>query len=217
MLIQLSARSCPTTRPELVARLNDLLAPHLAEVHPSPRIQPAPAAPSRRSAPDRTGRASRNCATNSTSTCCRSSSTKAANSSTNSAQLSTTGAMRLPDAPTPPASPASCTPSKGSARMVSAMTLGQSLHDLETRLDRARSQSRPAPGSSTNSNPPRPDRQSLDTLETPGRGRARHPQPWSETTIQPDEAAPAQPGEIAAQASRTQLRIESRPNRPVRE
>ena len=99
---------------------------------------------------------------------------------------------------------------KGSARMVGAMTLGQSLHDLETRLDRARSQEPSGTGIIDELESALDQiRQSLDTLEHPVAAAPQAPATLVETTIQPDEAAPAQPGEIAAQASRTQLRIEA--------
>ncbi len=99
---------------------------------------------------------------------------------------------------------------KGSARMVGAMTLGQSLHDLETRLERARSQDAGDSGILDDLETALDHtRQSLDTLARPGAGApAATPAGVVETTIPVDEAA-AQPGEPATQAARTQLRIEA--------
>jgi len=95
---------------------------------------------------------------------------------------------------------------KGSARMVGAMTLGQSLHDLESRLERARSED-PTGTAILDELETTLDqaRHTLETLESPETGRIA---PAPPEAAPPGEAA-VQPGEVAAQASRTQLRIES--------
>ena len=211
MLIQLSARELPDDTPDLVARLNDLLAPHLAEVISlRPESSPAPAAPS--AAPRQTEQAA-----------------PAPQlrdeldidllpifldeGSELLDQLDAT-LHNWRNAPADAAHAASVArllhTLKGSARMVGAMTLGQSLHDLETRLERARSQEPSGTGIIDELESALDQiRQSLDTLEHPVAAAPQAPATLVETTIQPDEAAPAQPGEIAAQASRTQLRIEA--------
>ncbi|MBS0345787.1 MAG: Hpt domain-containing protein [Proteobacteria bacterium] len=96
---------------------------------------------------------------------------------------------------------------KGSARMVGAMNLGQSLHDLETRLERARAQ---APGSTEIvdeiENALDQARQTLDALQS---GQAvSAPAPLS-AEAPADEAVPPQAGEAASPAARTQLRVDA--------
>ncbi|WP_374482081.1 Hpt domain-containing protein [Zoogloea sp.] len=95
---------------------------------------------------------------------------------------------------------------KGSARMVGAMNLGQSLHDLETRLERARAQ---APGSTEIvdeiENALDQARQTLDALQS---GQAVSAAPVS-GEAPADETAPPQAGEAASPAARTQLRVDA--------
>ncbi len=104
---------------------------------------------------------------------------------------------------------------KGSARMVGAMSLGQSLHDLETRLERVRGQDAAESGildeleSALDQT-----RQSLDGLGNPEAAAPAAPQPVQPanpvaTHIDLDDTTPAQPGELAAQAARTMLRVEA--------
>ncbi len=95
---------------------------------------------------------------------------------------------------------------KGSARMVGAMNLGHHLHELETRLERARSQNTPAEsiiedleGSLDQA------RQTLDSLQQPS---AAAP---ADTAAAPatDDTASVQGGDTITQAARSQLRVEA--------
>ena len=103
---------------------------------------------------------------------------------------------------------------KGSARMVGAMSLGQSLHDLETRLERVRGQNAAESGILDELETALDQtRQALDTLGNP-EAAAPAPEPVQPaspvaTHIDLDDTAPAQPGELAAQAARTMLRVEA--------
>ena len=212
MLVQLNARELPEETPELVAQLNDILASHLAEVI---SLRPEATPPVLATAPIATRPAE-----------------PAAPAPQLRDELDTdllpifldegselldqldTTLRNWREAPADPAHAASVArllhTLKGSARMVGAMTLGQSLHDLESRLERARSQS-PSGTEIIDELETALDqtRQTLDTLE--------HPQPEAaptaagivETAIPLDEVAAPLPGEIAAQASRTQLRVEA--------
>ena len=104
---------------------------------------------------------------------------------------------------------------KGSARMVGAMSLGQSLHDLETRLERVRGQNAVESGILDELETALDQtRQALDTLGNPDAVAAPTPEPVQPaspvaTHIDLDDTAPAQPGELAAQAARTMLRVEA--------
>ncbi|WP_153162617.1 Hpt domain-containing protein [Zoogloea sp. 1C4] len=220
MLVQLSARSLPQPAPDLVEQLDGILASHLAEVislRPeappalvTTPINPVPAAPRpaepTAAAPqlrdeldtdllpifldegnellDQLDVAVHNWRGNPTDT-------------TNAA-----GIARLLHT------------LKGSARMVGAMSLGQSLHDLETRLERVRGQNAAESGILDELETALDQtRQALDTLGNP-EAAAPAPEPVQPaspvaTHIDLDDTAPAQPGELAAQAARTMLRVEA--------
>ena len=215
MLVQLAARVLPEAVPELVEQLDDILAAHLAEVinlrpdAPSalvttPIVSPRPAAEPSTPAPQLRDEID----------------TELLPIFLDEGQelldQLDTAVRNWRDAPTDPAHPAGIArllhTLKGSARMVGAMTLGQSLHDLETRLERARSQD---PGSTEILDELETaldqTRQALDLLEHPATAAAEPataPANVVETAIAVDDA-PAQPGEALAQAARTQLRIEA--------
>ena len=96
---------------------------------------------------------------------------------------------------------------KGSARMVGAMNLGQNLHDLETRLERARTQD-PGGTAIVDEIEAALDqaRQTLDTLQS---GQTATSPAQHEGEAPAEEAAPLQPGEAASPAARTQLRVDA--------
>ncbi len=209
MLIQLGTRQLPVPTPELVDRLNDIQAGRPAEVISlrseapaaaatprSPEPAPAPAAPQLRDELDtdllpifldegselldQLGTALHNWRT-------------------------------APDEAAHPAGIARLLHTlKGSARMVGAMSLGQSIHDLETRLERARHQGDAGLEIIDELETALDQtRQTLDNLAMPEAAQPAPAAASAETAIQVEEAAPAQPGDIAAQAARTQLRVES--------
>jgi chemosensory pili system protein ChpA (sensor histidine kinase/response regulator) len=96
---------------------------------------------------------------------------------------------------------------KGSARMVGAMNLGQNLHDLETRLERARAQD---PGGTAIIDEIESAldhaRQTLDTLQS-GQAEAVPAQP--DSVVPTEDSSPLQAGEAATPAARTQLRVDA--------
>ncbi|WP_079436891.1 Hpt domain-containing protein [Zoogloea sp. LCSB751] len=95
---------------------------------------------------------------------------------------------------------------KGSARMVGAMNLGQNLHDLETRLERARAQD-PGGIAIVDEIEAALDqaRQTLDTLQS---GQATAPaQPAGEAPA--EDIIPLPAGEAASPAARAQLRVDA--------
>jgi chemosensory pili system protein ChpA (sensor histidine kinase/response regulator) len=216
MLVQLSVRELPEPEPELVARLDDILVSHLAEVislrpeFPPPELVTA------------------------TLTAARSEPTARPSESAGAATplrdeldpellpiFLDEGSQLLDDldtalhswreSPDDPAHAASIArllhTLKGSARMVGAMNLGQSLHDLETRLERARAQDPSGQGITDDLE------SSLDharqTLETLQQGPAS-PQPAPAAASRQSDDAPATlPGDTVAQAARVQLRVEA--------
>ncbi|MBL8454518.1 MAG: Hpt domain-containing protein [Zoogloea sp.] len=95
---------------------------------------------------------------------------------------------------------------KGSARMVGAMSLGQSLHELETRLERARSQEPGGQGIIDDLEASLDQaRQALENLQQPAPATVvsgAAPAPTEDST-------PAQPGDTTAPGTRVQLRVEA--------
>lgn len=94
---------------------------------------------------------------------------------------------------------------KGSARMVGAMNLGHHLHELETRLERARIQHTPTEalieeleGALDQA------RQTLDSLQQPSAAA-----PADTTAPAGEDTTSAQGGDTVAQAARSQLRVEA--------
>lgn len=226
MLVQIGARELPETEPELVGRLDEILASHLAEVvslRPDlPGFSGAPIIPA--ATPARTTEASapapqlRDEIDNDLLPIFLDEGGELLD------QLDT--AVHTwrgnPTDPTPVAGIARLLHTlKGSARMVGAMTLGQSLHDLETRLEGVRGQDASESGILDELETALDQtRQSLDALANPEAAPAQAAasgSPSPETpkatptalAIDVDDAAPAQPGELAAQAARTMLRVEA--------
>ncbi|MBP7392737.1 MAG: Hpt domain-containing protein [Zoogloea sp.] len=206
MLVQLNARELPEETPELVAHLNDILASHLAEVI-SLRPEAAPPVAARPAEPAAPAPQLRDELDTDLLPIFLDEGSELLD------QLDTT-LRNWRETPADPAHAASVArllhTLKGSARMVGAMTLGQSLHDLESRLERARSQS-PSGTEIVDELETALDqtRQTLDTLEHPQPAAAPAATGVVETAIPLDEVAAPLPGEIAAQASRTQLRVEA--------
>ena len=211
MLIELGARQLPAPTPELVASLNDIQATHLAEVISPQSETPAPATiATARSAEPATAPAVPQLRDELDTDLLP---IFLDEGSELLDQLGTAlhNWRSAPDEAAPPASIARLLHTlKGSARMVGAMTLGQSIHDLETRLERARHQ----PDSGLEivdelETALDQTRQTLDNLGMPEVAQAVAAPAGIDTSIAIEEAAPAQPGDIAAQAARTQLRVES--------
>lgn len=95
---------------------------------------------------------------------------------------------------------------KGSARMVGAMNLGHHLHELETRLERARNQHTPAEtlieeleGALDQA------RQTLDSLQQPSVAVPAS----TESSPAAEDSAATQGGDTVTQAARSQLRVEA--------
>ena len=210
MLVQLGARQLPPPEPELVASLDDIQAgpPALASgstpaaaAPRGPEPAPAPTAPLLRDELD--------------------ADLLPIFLDEGSELLDQLGATlhswrTSPDEPSHPAVVARLLHTlKGSARMVGAMTLGQSIHDLETRLDRARHQEDGGLEIIDELETALDQtRQTLDNLANPQAAQPAEPVEAAASSaetaaIQVDAVAPAQPGDIAAQAARTQLRVES--------
>jgi chemosensory pili system protein ChpA (sensor histidine kinase/response regulator) len=216
MLVQLSVRELPEPEPELIARLDDILVSHLAEVI---SLRPEFPPPSLVTAPLTTAHsesAARPTEPASTATLLRDELDPEllpifldeGSQLLDDLDSALHNWRESPDDPAHAASIARLLHTlKGSARMVGAMNLGQNLHDLETRLERARAHDPSGQGvfedleSSLDH-----ARQTLETLQQ----RAASPQPApAATPRQPEEAAPAQPGDTVAQAARVQLRVEA--------
>ncbi|MDD2988513.1 MAG: Hpt domain-containing protein [Zoogloea sp.] len=213
MLVQLASRQLPEPMPELAGALDDILVSHLAEVialHPAsaPEALVTPAS-SRDAAP-------------------RPPETPAAPSAPLRDELdpellpifldegselldNLDAALRnWRDDPADPGHASSVArllhTLKGSARMVGAMSLGQSLHELETRLERARSQ---APGGQGIVDDLEASldqaRQALENLQQP----APVATVINEAPVASEDSAPAQPGDTTAPGTRVQLRVEA--------
>lgn len=212
MLVTLTARQLPPAEPALVAALDEILAPHLAEVislHPSvvpvrdaeptePRDAAGPRPPEAAPAPpplrdeldldllpiflDEGTELLDNLAT----------ALRAWRDDPDD-EAHASGVARLLHT------------LKGSARMVGAMNLGHHLHELETRLERARIQHTPTEalieeleGALDQA------RQTLDSLQQPSAA------PPADTTTPPaEDTTSAQGGDTVAQAARSQLRVEA--------
>ncbi len=216
MLVQLGARQLPEPEPELVAQLDEILVSHLAEVislrpdSPPPSLVTAPLTPAR-SEP-----AARPAEPVGPATPLRDELDPEllpifldeGNQLLDDLDTTLRNWRESPDDPAHVAGIARLLHTlKGSARMVGAMNLGQSLHDLETRLERARAQD-PSGQSIIEDLESSLDhaRQTLETLQQ----QAASPQPAPAATASPaEEAVPAQPGDTVAQAARVQLRVEA--------
>lgn len=218
MLAQLGNRELPEAAPELVTRLDSILVSHLAEVI---SLRPDTTPSSLVTAPLTTARSEPTAAP------------RPAEPGTAAPQLrdeldpellpifldegselldDLATALRnwreLPDDPAHVAGVARLLHTlKGSARMVGAMNLGQSLHDLETSLERARSQAPSDQGIIDDLEAALDHtRQTLETLQQ--QGASPQPVPTA-SDIPADEALAVQPGETLAQAARAQLRVEA--------
>ncbi len=214
MLVQLASRQLPDPLPELAKQLDDILTPHLAEVialHPSAAAEavstasPVPAEPPTRG-PDASPSTSAplrdeldpellpifldegNELLDNLDTALRSWRDTPADTSHAS------GVARLLHT------------LKGSARMVGAMSLGQSLHELETRLERARGQE-PTGQAIIDELESALDqtRQSLENLQQPLPKSVES----AEAPPSVEESPPLQPGDVIAPGSRVQLRVEA--------
>ncbi|MDD3328644.1 MAG: Hpt domain-containing protein [Zoogloea sp.] len=209
MLIQLGTRQLPVSTPELVDRLNDIQAGHLAEVISLRSEAPAPAATPRSAEPapaPATPQLRDELDTDLLPIFLDEGSELLDQLGTSLHNWRT-----APDEAAHPAGIARLLHTlKGSARMVGAMSLGQSIHDLETRLERARHQGDAGLEIIDELETALDQtRQTLDNLAMPEAAQPAPAAASTETAIQVEEAAPAQPGDIAAQAARTQLRVES--------
>ncbi|TXG95736.1 MAG: response regulator [Zoogloea sp.] len=210
MLVQLASRQLPEPEPDLADQLDGILEPHLAQVialhpaaptEPSGRIEPAPPrtvdAPAVISAPLRDELDPEllpifldegNELFDSLDAALRSWRDNPADAGHPS------GVARLLHT------------LKGSARMVGAMSLGQNLHELETRLERARSQDPSGQGIIDELESALDQaRQSLEGLQQPLPVVAESAAAGTTN----EETAPVQPGDVAAPGARVQLRVEA--------
>jgi chemosensory pili system protein ChpA (sensor histidine kinase/response regulator) len=95
---------------------------------------------------------------------------------------------------------------KGSARMVGAMSLGQSLHELETRLERARTQEPGGQGIIDDLEASLDQaRQALENLQQPAPAAIAS----GEAPAVAEDSTPAQAGDTTAPGTRVQLRVEA--------
>jgi len=221
MLVQLSARSLPQPEPALIEQLDAVLATHLAEVISlRPDAPPAPLAapvapppiaprPAEAAAPAPQLR-------DELDTDLLPIFLDEGNELLDQLDVAVHNWRGNPADATPAAGIARLLHTlKGSARMVGAMSLGQSLHDLETRLERVRGQNAAESGILDELETALDQtRQALDTLGNPEAVAAPVAEPAQPanlvaTPIELDDTGPAQPGELAAQAARTMLRVEA--------
>ena len=212
MLVQLAARQLPQPTPELVAQLDDILAPHLAEVI---ALRPAPTSGAPARVPGRSETASRPADTPGVVSAPLRDELDPellpifldeGNELLDNLDTALRNWRENPAEPNHPGSVARLLHTlKGSARMVGAMGLGQSLHELETRLERARSQETGDQDIIDELETALDQtRQSLEELQQPA-----PPAPAPGATPAAEDNASAQAGDTAAPGTRVQVRVDA--------